>query len=494
MASPTYAAPEPPPLPPPPPRSRANDRLAAAVGNASLLGIGYLMLGRRRLALAAVVVTLALACVLVWAARTAWFEAVVLGWWVAVVAHGWYLAGRPGRPVAWAGRPAAVRRPWTTALAVTVPVLLAAGFLRFDASRIEQSVADARASGDCAGVLSAQDRVWLGDRVAGSPMAARGDRIAQECGRLRMTEATLATGLTGDTRSLASGFGALNSLLADPANKEMVQAALNLFWGGLPGGDPCDIAAVTGWLRDRTPTRNILDRSASVAARTAPAALAACGDKLMADQDWQGGLSRYQQLLARYPGDERAARARAGARKATLNIELANVRGLLDGPSGEQPRYCSAPARYSGAPPYGHGTNRALFYGNSEYTGKLPGGWKAGDAADATLVVCAGDQHDGAAVQTCPYVSKDASASSIGHFPTDVTFHKIAIPVKAYELRTGKLVYNGTVQISGASCPETISYSSPVDFDPGPSPDEAVTPSAADVRAAFSPVISPARG
>lgn len=429
-------------------------------------------------ALAAAAITVALVSILAGAARSAWFEAVVLLWWAAVIAHGWYLASREGQPTA-------SPKLRAVALGVAVPVLLAAVLLRLDVSGIESHVAGARASGDCAHVLSGQHQIWLGDRIADSPLAARGDDDAAACRRLQAAEASLTTGLDGGAGPLASGFTTLNSLLADPANGKMVEVALNRFSGELSTTDQCGTAAVTDWLRARRPSHNILDQSAQVAARVAPAALADCGNELMASQEWQDARGRYQQLLDQYPGDAHAAEARAGVRKATLGYELANVRQLLDDSGGGQPQYCSSPAPYGGAAPYGHGTNPALFYGNDGYTGKLPGSWKASDAANATLVVCAGSSRQGASVQTCPYTSEDSSSPT-----TDVTFHKIAIPVKAYELRTGKLVYHGTVQISGASCPSTISYSSPIDYDPGPSPDENVKPSTADVRAAFSPVIN----
>jgi len=99
-------------------------------------------------------------------------------------------------------------------------------------------------------------------------------------------------------------------------------------------------------------------------------------------------------------------------------------------------------------------------------------------------VICAGAEKDGAAVQSCPYENK-----RFPDFPTTVTFHKIAIPVRAYELRTGKLVVNTTVQIGGASCPDHLRYSDSVELaDIGPPSHVYVNASAADVRAAFQPV------
>ncbi|WP_433179850.1 hypothetical protein [Actinoallomurus sp. CA-150999] len=470
MSSPTFAVPK-----PEPPEARVHDPLAVAVGNASLLGVGYLMLGRRRLAVAAGVVTVVLFSVLVSVARP-WFEVVMLLWWAAVIVHGWFLAGGRTNRVA-------VRRQRLVALGVTGSVLLVLGLLRFDATGIERSVADARADGDCTKVLTAQHKVWFGHRMADAPLTARGDKMAQACHRLHTARADLTAGLlTADPLRLKAGFGILAAVLSEPGNDRTVSAVLNGFLSGLPTNSHCRTASITDWLRHRRPSHNALDRSADTATQTAPAALVACGDDLMAAKDWTNARMRYQQLLDQFPGDERTAKAREGVTQATLKIELANVRRLLEGDTDEQPEYCSKPAKYSGAPPYGGGTNRALFYGNDHYTDKLPSSWRTTDPAHAVLVVCADDEDSGSAVETCPYRSRSSGTVS------DVTFHKIAIPVKVYELRTGRLVAKRKVQIDGESCPSTISYSDFGGIDTGP-PDQDVTPSKADVRDAFSPLI-----
>ncbi|KUL23233.1 tetratricopeptide repeat protein [Streptomyces regalis] len=465
------------PSEPAPPEGRAHDPLAVALGNASLLGVGYLMLGRRKLAVAAVVVTVVLVSVLASVARP-WCEVVVLLWWAAVIAHGWFLAARRTRRVA-------VRRLRLVALGVTVPVLLTVGLLRFDASRIERSVTGARESGDCADVLTAQDRVWFGHRIADAPLTVRGDETVQACHRLRTAKDRLTTGLTGDTGALKAGFATLASVLTDPGNDKTVEAVLNGFLSGLPAKEPCDTVTVTDWLRERKPSHNVLDRSADTATRTAPAALVGCGDDLLADKDWEKARTRYQQLLDQYPDDALTAKARGGVKKTTLTIELANVRSLLKGSTYLEPEYCDTPAKYSGAAPYGKGTNRALFYGNKYYADLLPAEWKATDAAHAVLVVCADDDEDGTAVRTCPYENK-----TFPQFPRKVTFHKIAIPVKVYELRTGKLVADRKVQIGGASCPEVLEYETYGPTDLGPPSDVQVTESKADVRDAFRPLIN----
>ncbi|WP_211305242.1 hypothetical protein, partial [Crossiella equi] len=68
-----------PPVPPPPP---PRDPLAVAFGNASLLGIGYFLLGRRGLGVLTTLGTLVLALVQAWWVRSGWLEIAFLVWWV----------------------------------------------------------------------------------------------------------------------------------------------------------------------------------------------------------------------------------------------------------------------------------------------------------------------------------------------------------------------------------------------------------------------------
>ncbi|WP_028925308.1 hypothetical protein [Pseudonocardia acaciae] len=461
---------------PPPP-----DPVAVAIGNASLFGLGYVMLGRRWLAVLSVLVTAGLVTLLGTVARSLLLEIVVVLWWVALVVHGWRLAGGRPRPGAGAG----VLGQRVIALAVTVPVLLAVGLVRFDAATIERTVTEAKQSGDCGKASEALAQVRTTHRVADAPLTARGDETTEACARLRTARDKLATALTGDMAALQAGFDGLAGVLADlPGHEKMVDVTLDGFLAGLPAKNPCHTAAVADWLRQRPPNHTVLDRAAQVVPATAPAALVGCGDDRMAGSDFETARSRYQQLLDQYPGHELTARAQEGVRRAVLAIELARVRSLLVAAPGGLPRYCSSPAQYSGAAPFAPGTNRALIYGTPEYLDRLPPDWRSTDAADAVLVVCVGEKEYGAAVQTCPYIRRTP-----GGTPKNVTFHKIAVPVKAYELRTGRLVKDMRVEIGGASCPGTIEYFGLIDADPPP--DDYVAASDADLRAGFAPVITP---
>ncbi len=448
---------------------RPADPFAVAAGNASLLGIGYFLLGRKLLGVLAVLGTVLLLFLHLSNWPTLWFEFVVLGWWVAVVAHGWFLARQAPRP-----RPA--RKQRIIGLAFALPVLLVFGFLRFDAAGIESDAAAARADGDCGQALAATDRVWLGNRLANAPLAERADDTVAACDELRIADGDLEDGLAGQIAALDAGFGHLRAVLADhPGHEEMVRSTVNRFLAGLPTDDPCRTTAVTDWLKDAQPS-GVLRGASDIVPGVAPSAIVECADGYMQASDWQNGRKFYQQLLDEYPDHDLAPRAQQGVVKATQAIELANVRALLSSTGNERPAYCDKPAPYSAAKPYRPGKpNRSLLYGNTVQTNKIPASWRAKDAADAVAVICAGDSQHGAAVGTCQYVPRTGP-----EYVVNVTFHKIAIPLKIYEVRTGKLVRTVTVQIDGSSCPDVVQYRGYV-----PPSDVYVSASVANTQAAF---------
>ncbi|MFC8090490.1 hypothetical protein [Streptomyces sp. NPDC057301] len=482
MDSPAYAhdpfvPPDEPPQPPSPPGpDRPGDPVAAALGNASLLGIGYMLLGHWRLAAFAVIGTGWLLNVTVSTADT-WAEVLLLVWWAAGTAHGWSLAHGRAEHVVRRGQRAGT-------LVLAVAVLLTAVLLRVDAYGIENRVTEAREGGDCEAAVAAQGEVGLGHRLAGAPVVEPGEAVVEACRRLERAAATLTDAARdGSTEDLERGFRVLAGVLEEPGNEQTVATVLDTFLGGLPTEDSCATADIAGWLRDRKPSRDVLDRSAAAATRTEPAALAGCGDHLMSEDAWQQARARYRHLLDTYPDDSRADEARGGVRKATLALELHKVRGLVTDAYDAESGYCDTPAKYSGAPPYRKGSNRALFLGDTEYTGQLPGGWRTDDPAKAALVVCADTAENGSAVETCHYENDKSE-----YLPHEVTFHKVKVPLKVYELRTGKRLDPRSVQIGGTSCPRTLYYEYYGGYDYGPG-DEFVSTSKSGVRDAFRPVV-----
>ncbi|MFD5649793.1 hypothetical protein [Streptomyces sp. NPDC127039] len=313
-------------------------------------------------------------------------------------------------------------------------------------------------------------------RLVAAPVAARGDAVVEACVRLDTAAGYLSGGLTGDLDSLRTGFRRLGAVLGEPGNERTVRAALDRFLGRLPTDDGCLTVTIADWLREHaTGPKDLTGPASAAAARVAPQALMDCAGDFMFTQDWPDARERYQRLLDEYPDDSRADAARKGVGKAGLAIELNRVGGLIEAADSMDSGYCGKPAKYSQAPAYREGRIGAVFVGDTEYTDKLPEEWRT-DTARASLVVCAGEAEAGDVVETCRYRDHDGRIGS-------VRFNKLAVRVKGYALRTGKLVVDRTVQLGGESCPGVLRY-----FDALPSR-MAVTPSSGDVRDAFGPVV-----
>jgi hypothetical protein len=373
------------------------------------------------------------------------------------------------------------------ALGVTIPILLVFGILRYDAGRIADDVAAGLDKGDCGKALAAQEKVWIGPRIGNAPLIAKSDKTREACRQLQTAGDKLSTGLTADTAALGDGFDIMNSVLGEPGYEKAVDTTLDGFLSALPTKNNCQTVTITDWLRQRKPSDNRLDTSADDLKRVAPAAILGCADGLVATNQWTMARARYQQLLDQYGDDPLAAKARNGAAKADLALELGKVRGLLlNGTPSYQPEYCDKPARYSAAPAPHKGVNRSLIYGNASYNGKIPAGWRAGDVTRATFIVCVGEDTNGPTVRTCPYENK-----TFPEFPTQVKFHKIAIPVKVYEVRTGRLVAHRTALINGSSCPKILHYTySSLLHDLGPPGDVYVSATNAAIVSAFASFIT----
>jgi hypothetical protein len=445
---------------------RSNDPLAAAIGNASLLGVGYFLMRRSVIAILSIFLTAALLVLLATTWRTTWFEIVFLVWWVALIAHGWFLAGRRANKVK-------SRNQRIAAVAFAVPVILVVALIRWSGVAIDSDIDDARAAGDCAKAQDAIDGIWFGHNVVDAPMTVRGEQTTDACARLTTAKNQLTQGLsTGEPVNFDKGFLTLRGVLADRSGHEnMVDSVLDGFLKSLPTPDACRTAQVTDWLRALAPGGDRLDRAKAVLPKVEPNALLTCGDHLLAGQQWEAARTRFEQLIEFYPGDPGVQHAKDADAKAGIGIEHDHVQELLASGS-----YCKSPAKYSVAPKYKKGTNRGYFIGDEAHVDDLPGGWKTVDFTKASIMVCLGEPRTGPVVRTCPYTY----SGGIGTIT--VAFHKIAIPVKGYALQTGKKVVDATIQISGSSCPETFTYTS---YAGGPPGDQDIKPTKAGVQEAF---------
>ncbi|MGW4847438.1 tetratricopeptide repeat protein [Nocardia brasiliensis] len=457
---------------------RRPGRIWVAIGNASLLGIGYLMVRRWRSALVTTVATVCVVVVQTVFVRAMWLDLVVLLWWVALIVHGSRVAATVAEPAG------GVRVRRAVALAVTLLVVGVVVVLRMETVHIDRQIAEARRGGDCVQGLLAAARLWIGDRVAAAPRAASIERTDRACALLRRAADEFSLALTGDTSSLAKGFALLDTVLTElPGHGAMARRVLDDLLRRLPdGSEDCAAAAVTDWLAEHPFDDDVRRRATDAVPAIAPWALFGCAADLMTVGNWAGARDRYQHLLDQYPRHPLVDQAKAGLRKAVQAIELATVRGLLQPQApGAQPAYCRAPQPYSAAAPYRSANpNRALLFGNDFDTAAFPAEWRAADAADAVIVICAGPTEFGDVVETCTY------RSELTHRLSDVPFHKKAIPLRVFEVRTGKPVLDTRIQITGATCPPTLF--STADDRVGA---KYVQSADADVRTAFNAVINP---
>ncbi|WP_371403049.1 hypothetical protein OHA10_34795 [Kribbella sp. NBC_00662] len=468
------------PYPGPPPKPlRPHDPLAVALGNASFLGLGYFLIRRVLLGVLGLVGT-AILVVLLCSQRKTGYEFALLGWGVLQIVHGWFLARRERLQAA-----SLTKR--LVAGGVAIVVLGGVAFERYDAQRIDKQAVAAREAGDCGGVRAAQAKYGPGHRIGDAPRTVRVEGDVAACDRIDVSADTLTTATALiDVPRMKTGFDQLSAVAADPNQQQTVGRAVDQFVARFPLKDSCASLEVTNWLRTRKPVGNVLDRPNALVPKIEPNALLGCADAQAAKSDWVNARSMYQLLVSRYPRAKQAVRARSGVQNANYQIlqakvraELARVRNLVS--SGG---YCSTPRKYSPAPRLRGGVNRAVFSGASEYTSKLPSQWKGTTADNSALVVCAGEETQGTAVRTCRYTPFIGSGGS----DTWVTFYKIQVPVRVYELRTGRLIRTSKLQISGSVCPATITYTTynGVGF---PDTEQDVKPTAATIRAAFQPLV-----
>ena len=175
----------------------------------------------------------------------------------------------------------------------------------------------------------------------------------------------------------------------------------------------------------------------------APAILVACGDMLLVTNA-RGALNAYQALLDRYPDNELAEQARTGVSNAETAIEADRVRTLLSNHS-----YCTTPAPYRAAPAYNGGPkpHLVLSEGSPEFAAGVPGEWRAGDYTTATLVLCVTGPTEGNTLRSCDYE---------GGYRISLKAPQYA--VKVYELRTGAVVVDTTVNLAGSGCPSVLRW------------------------------------
>lgn len=490
--------------PPPEPRATPStehtpDRLLLVLGNATLLGIGYLLMRRPVLAIASLIGSAVLLALLAVFPYALVWRLLLPVWWVAVVAHTWWLAPRKG-PVL-RGVEKAVWAKRGLAAACLMLVLLA--LVRFDSWAIARDAEAAHADGDCDRAVASLHRLGAPHGVVHGSVAARGEEEREACellidaldtvdgaaaaekieayldhpgslwdgAGLKRAEFLLASVLTrrvgvpedddSAPATMEDAFAQLSvTLQSTPGQSESVRAVVESFLDDLDTAPPCRAKKIDDWLFEQTWEEPELTETVAAGADQVPVRMFECAG-VLSGTDVEAGSEAYQEFLTVHPEHELATEA-AGSL-------------LSDG------AYCQYPAAYPGAPAYEGGGPYAMWTSGidpDEYG--FPDSWQAGTTDETVLVVCVDGPERGSHQQTCPY--EPGTGQLLEPF-VEVDFYASEFTVEAYELATGELVAEYSEEV-GDPCPAVLEYDSYTYLDIVPNTYDSDY-SNADVRAIF---------
>ncbi|MDN3241502.1 hypothetical protein [Glycomyces tritici] len=469
---PQSAAPPPRPAPP----RRATDPVAAVAGNATMLGLGYMLMRRPVLAVLALCGT----GFLLWSAavqtENPLWRLLLPAWGLVMILHAWWLTrrSRPDRLVdltdsaalLGSAKPDPGRRSKVFAVTAAALVLLTAVWFRVDAWRIADDAETAHTAGDCEEATAALDRFDAVHRVAFGPAVLRGEEEREACALLLAalessreapTEAaaTMETYLghpgalwdgAGPKRAqfmleaalldshpnptvLEEAFAQLSTTLDEhPGQSAAVASTVEGFMAGLAEAPPCTGHAVDDWLAAQSWEAEELTAPVAAAVDQVPLRMLDCA-KETAEAGGGDGAVLFREFLTAYPDHERAGEAADGV--------------LASG------TYCADPVAYRGAPdPGGTGPHPMQLAGSWGSEGRgFPDSWLATTAAETALVVCA-DAEAGEFQEACRYRRPSGDTFYAYFFA-----HRFTI--KAYALQTGELVEEYAREI-GDPCPDTL--------------------------------------
>jgi hypothetical protein len=458
-----------PPVPPQPPRPapqrRTTDPIVAVAGNATMLGIGYMLMRRPILAALALSGT----GFLLWSAavqtENLLWRFLLPAWGLVMILHAWWLTRRVRTaPLVDLVEPDPARRARVFAITAASLVLLTVAWFRFDAWWIAHNAATAHADGDCERAtteLADHDAVH---RVAHGPITLRGNEELEACDILLTALDQSPTEAAGTIETYMDHPGALwngagpkraeflldaamvpgepelptveeafaqlsTALEQHPDQSKTVRATVEEYMTDLTEAPACHGYTVDDWLAGRTWDEPEISEPVAAASDQVPVRLLGCAHDRTESGDTQGAGTLYREFLTGYADHELATEA---------------ADGVLD--SGN---YCTDPVAYQGAPEYGGGgpyPMRMAGGWGSEGRG-FPDSWLAATADETALVVCV-DAEVGEFQDSCQY-----SSPSGGTFWGVFYAHEFSI--KAYEFKTGELVEDYTREI-GNPCPDRL--------------------------------------
>ncbi|WP_026922195.1 hypothetical protein [Glycomyces arizonensis] len=480
--------------PPKPKRRRElhGDPFAALIGNATLLGIGYLLLGRRRAAAMTLVVTIWLVAFVAASPQSPWWRIVLAAWWIATMLHTFWLVrperGRaPEAPLVDLHEPEARRRGRVFAGAVVCLMAMAVVGIRFDGAQIMEAAEAAHRDGDCEGATAATASLDATHRVADAAVvraAAENDEACElllaafdrddplesaetlqsymeQPGALwegagparadRLLRGALAPLNEWSIGIVRSAFDVLASTLdASPDQSAAAREVVEGFLENLAdhqAEEACEVKAVHDWLFNEHWGHPELDEPVAAVGDQVPPVLLGC-----AREQFEGGMldaaqDLYGQFLADFPDHELAPEAAAELEQVETAIEREHVSGLLSG--GD---YCGSPAPYRAAEPYDEGGTNPMWLFGLDSEADLPGSWTTNAVDETVLVVCVEGPERGSFIESCEY-----EEVGTGDYLGSVRFYANEFTVEAYELKTGERIERYSVELGG-ECPYYLTF------------------------------------
>lgn len=459
------------------------DRLAVLLGNATLLGLGYAFLRRWGLVGTALAGTALLVVILAAAPGSPAWLIVLAVWWLAMLAHGWWLTRvRRGEPT---GRPMTQR---IVAGVVVIALVATVVGLRIGTARTVDDAAEAHSAGDCERATELLDGLGPTDRVVNASKALDGEADLETCGRLlgalrlaeqdppqllgaaaalqaymddpralwagsgiRRAELLLDAAYDAgyvDQESLEGGFAQLTTTLqAHPDQADQVSQTVEAFLADLAEDpDNCAVRDVVEWVDGQGWEPPALAEPVAAASDEVPRRVLGCARDLSDADELTASRHTYEAFLHDFRADHRADEASDELYDVITGIQRKEVRGLLT--AG---RYCANPSPYRGAEPYQRsGGNPMRVYGIHPEAHDFPRSWMANSIEDMVLVACVDGPKEGSYQETCAY------ESDLGVFgASDVRFYASRFDVKLYEIRTGRRVAAFSDEF-GEPCPPSI--------------------------------------
>jgi hypothetical protein len=456
------------------------DLLAVLLGNATLLGVGYLFLRRWRLALLALAGTTALVIALGATAGSPIVLVALAVWCAAMVGHGWWLV-RGSSPAA---------RPWSQRIVagvVVVSLLALVVGLHTATERTVSDAAEAHAAGDCEQASALLENLGPVDRAMNGPMALEGAADLEACGLLldareieragwshrpaaaaavatymrhpnaqwegagpRRAELLLDAAYDREgvhRKAMRAGFEQLTTTLDEtPGQAGRVESVVGDFLADLAEErDHCAVRGLVEWVDGQDWAAPALAEPVAAASGEVPRRVLGCA-RALADADrLTASRDAYQAFLQDFRSDRRADAASAELYDVITGIQRKNVRDLLD-----TYQYCADPAPYRGADPYRRNARNPMrVFGMDPTAHDFPRSWQANGLKNMVLVACVDGPKRGSYQDTCLYES-DASP-----FGSDVRFYASRFDVRLYEVRTGRRVASFTEEF-GEPCPPSI--------------------------------------